>query len=145
MRYMLIIKASEPVEPTESAQPGGTPAAPLDPELAAFRDDMARAGVLLERMDLRPSRDGWRISIDAAGHRQIVPGPFTAPQAQALIAAYLLIQVRSPEEALEWARRCPTPQVTGPAAEIELRRVQEIESLAPTGPILHGHEVGLCD
>ena len=118
MRYMIIVKA------TPASETGIFP--PHMPELMAamgtFHEELARAGVLLDAAGLAPSAQGWRIRYDGKA-RHVIDGPFA--ESKALIAGYTLIQVRSRDEALEWARRYPNPVGEGMAAEIEVRRLYE--------------------
>ncbi|MET0518833.1 MAG: YciI family protein [Burkholderiaceae bacterium] len=110
MRYMIIVRAD----------PHGEAA-----EMAAFHAELARAGVLLDANRLRPSSEGWRIRY-GDGQRRELAGPFAGSQES--IAAYTLIQVRSREEALAWARRFPAPGGPGrDGGEIELRLLSEPE------------------
>ena len=126
MRYMIMVRA------TARSEAGVLPG-PDDPVLLAmgqFHEELARAGVLLDAAGLRPSRDGWRIGYQD-GQRMLRDGPFA--ETKELIAGYTLIQVRSPEEALEWARRFPAPfGETGDGGVIELRRLYEMEDFAAT-------------
>ena len=121
MRFMIIVKSCPAFEAEV------TPEAPeeLMAEMAAYHEELARAGVLLDGSGLHPSRTGWRIHYDAAGCRQVVYGPFA--EAKELIAGYTLIQVRSREEALEWSRRFPNPVGRGQEACIEVRQVIELD------------------
>jgi hypothetical protein len=59
----------------------------------------------------------------------VIDGPFT--EAKELIAGYTIIQVKSREEAMEWARRFPNPSIDGKEAEIEVRQFFELEDFAP--------------
>jgi len=111
-----------------------TPEAPeeLMAEMAAYHDELMRAGVLLDGSGLHPSRTGWRVHYGPEGKR-IVDGPFA--EAKELIAGYTLIQVRNREEALEWSRRFPNPAGRGKEAVIELRQLIELDEFPP-GPAL---------
>ncbi|WP_310567045.1 YciI family protein [Hydrogenophaga sp.] len=126
MRFMIIVKSCDAFEAEVS------PEAPeeLMAEMAAYHEELARAGVLLDGSGLHPSRTGWRIHYDAAGGRRVVDGPFA--EAKELIAGYTLIQVRSREEALEWSRRYPNPAGKGQAAVIELRQLIELDEFPPS-------------
>jgi hypothetical protein len=126
MRFMIIVKSCADFEAEV------TPEAPeeLMAEMAAYHEELARAGVLLDGSGLHPSRTGWRIQYDAAGGRTVVDGPFA--EAKELIAGYTLIQVRSREEALEWSRRFPNPAGTGKEAVIELRQLIELDEFPPS-------------
>jgi hypothetical protein len=72
---------------------------------------------------LRPSAKGKRIQF-SGGKRRVVDGPFT--ETKELIAGFWIWQVRSMEEAVEWARRCPDP-MPGEDAELEIRPIFEAE------------------
>jgi len=129
MRFMIIVKSC----PAFEAE--ATPEAPeeLMAEMAAYHEELARAGVLLDGSGLHPSRTGWRIHYDAAGGRQVVDGPFA--EAKELIAGYTLIQVRSRDEALEWSRRFPNPAGKGQEAVIELRQLIELDEFPPSAAL----------
>ena len=127
MRFMIIVKSCPEFEAELM------PEAPeeLMAEMAAYHEELARAGVLLDGSGLHPSRTGWRIHYDEAGGRRVVDGPFA--EAKELIAGYTLIQVRSREEALEWSRRFPNPVAQGADCEIEVRQLYDVDDLpAPT-------------
>ena len=128
MRFMIIVKSCPAFEAEI------TPEAPeeLMAEMAAYHEELARAGVLLDGSGLHPSRSGWRVHYGPEGKR-IVDGPFA--EAKELIAGYTLIQVRNREEALEWSRRFPNPAGRGMEAVIELRQLIELDEFPP-GPAL---------
>ena len=128
MRFMIIVKSCPEFEAELM------PEAPeeLMAEMAAYHEELARAGVLLDGSGLHPSRTGWRIHYDASGQR-VVDGPFA--EAKELIAGYTLIQVRSREEAMEWSRRFPNPAGQGKAAVIELRQLYELDDFPPSEPL----------
>lgn len=123
MRYMIIVKA------TPATETGVFPPnmAELMAVMESFHEELARAGVLLDATGLAPSSQGWRIRYDGQ-QRQVIDGPFA--EGKELIAGYTLIQVRSREEALAWTRRFPNPVGAGMAAEIEVRRLYEMEDFA---------------
>ncbi|OWQ85272.1 hypothetical protein CDN99_22285 [Roseateles aquatilis] len=137
MRYMIIIKA------TPGSEAGDAPTEALIDEMATFHEELARAGVLLEGMGLHPSREGWRVQHAADGTRRIVDGPFA--ETKELIAGFTVIQVRSREEALEWSRRFPAPHGRRVAAEIEIRRVKEIEEVGAAESMNRFRAIGLGD
>ena len=126
MRYMIIVKA------TPASETGVFPPnmAELMAVMETFHEELARAGVLLDATGLAPTSQGWRIRYEG-GKRQVIDGPFA--ESKELIAGYTLIQVRSREEALEWTRRFPNPVGEGMAAEIEVRRLYEMEDFAAIG------------
>lgn len=123
MRYMIIVKA------TPESEAGCMPGEDLLNAMADYHGELARAGVLLDASGLHPSSQGWRIRYQGK-ERSIVDGPFT--ESKEMIAGYTMISVRTPEEALEWARRFPNPRGKGIEAEIEVRRVFELEDFPQT-------------
>jgi hypothetical protein len=127
MRFMIIVKSCPEFE--ADTVPPSAPDEALFAAMAAYHEELARAGVLLEGAGLHPSRTGWRVHYSANG-RQVVDGPFA--EAKELIAGYTLIQVRNREEALEWSRRFPNPAGEGKEAVIELRQLIELEEFSPS-------------
>lgn len=115
-RFMIQVRA------TAMSEAGEFPDDPsLVTRMLAFHDDMAKAGVLLDGAGLLPSSQGFRVRFDAEGNPSVIDGldgPFA--EAKELIAGYTLIEVRSREEALAWARRFPAP-FPGQGCEIEVR------------------------
>jgi hypothetical protein len=128
MRFMIIVKSCPAFE--ADTVPPSAPDEALFAAMAAYHEELARAGVLLEGAGLHPSRTGWRIHYGAQGGRQVVDGPFT--EAKELIAGYTLIQVRNREEALEWSRRFPNPAGEGKESVIELRQLIELDEFPPS-------------
>ena len=130
MRFMLIVKSTpeSEAEPSTGFQPDPT----VFTEMAAFHEELARAGVLLDANGLKPSRAGWRVHYDGA-RRTVTDGPFT--ETRELIAGYTLIQVASRAEAMEWARRFPSPVGAGQPAEIEVRELFELDDFASSDEV----------
>src|SRR5713101_9888506 len=100
MRFMIMVKASK------DSEAGVMPTETLIAAMMKYNEEMAKAGVLLDLAGLQPSSKGTRIKF-ARGRRQVVDGPFA--NTGELIAGYWLIQVKSKEEAIEWAQRVPAP------------------------------------
>ena len=123
MRFMIIVKA------TAESEAGCMPGEALLGAMADYHGELARAGVLLDANGLHPTSEGWRIRYDGK-ERQVIDGPFT--ESKEMIAGYTMISVRTPEEALEWARRFPNPRGEGLDAEIEVRRVFELDDFPPS-------------
>ncbi len=117
MRVVAFVKSTPEIE-----------AAATDPdpqmliEMGQYNEELAKAGVMLAGEGLHPSSKGARI-VWKGGEITVVDGPFT--EAKELVAGYWLWQVKSMDEAIEWARRCPNP--TGEDSVIELRQVFEAE------------------
>lgn len=116
MRFMIIVKA------TGESEAGVMPDQDLIAEMAAYHEELAEAGVLLDASGLKPTSEGWRITY-SGGERTVTDGPF--PETKELIAGYTLIQVETREEAREWARRFPNP--SPPDGEIEVRQLFELD------------------
>lgn len=126
MRFMIIVKSCDHFE----SDPTPAPDPAVMAEMLQYHEALAKAGVLLDGAGLQPSRTGWRVHYAADGGKRIVDGPFT--EAKELIAGYTLIQVRSREEAQEWARRFPNPVGRGQEAVIELRQLFEMDDFPPS-------------
>jgi hypothetical protein len=132
MKFMILVKATKETE----AEPdtGLAPDEALFAAMAGYHEELAQAGVLLDAAGLQPSAKGWRIRY-AGGQRSVIDGPFT--ETKELVAGYTLIQVRSKEEAMEWARRFPAPHGEFAEAEIEVRQLFELDDFEPS-PSLQG-------
>ena len=132
MRFMILVKASR------DSEAGVMPSQELLTAMADYHEQLAKAGVLLDGSGLRPSSKGWRIRY-SGGKRTIVDGPFA--ETKELIAGYTIIQTRSAEEALEWARRMPNPH--NEDGEIEIRQLFELEDFGPSQAIDRFRELGV--
>src|SRR2546421_561506 len=100
MRFMMIVKA------TKDTEAGVMPEEKLIAAMTKYNEELVKAGVLLDGTGLQPSSKGARVKF-SGGKRTVIDGPFT--EAKELIAGYWLIQVKSREEAIEWAKRAPAP------------------------------------
>mgnify|MGYP002325830493 CR=1 FL=1 len=117
MRFMIIVRA------TPDSEAGKLPQASMLDAMATYHEALAKAGVLLDANGLQPSSMGWRVQYDH-GQRKVVDGPFT--DTKELIAGYTMIQVRTREEAMQWALRFPEPFIDQPCA-IEVRQLYELD------------------
>ncbi|HKW40951.1 MAG TPA: YciI family protein [Gemmatimonadales bacterium] len=117
MRFMIMVRA------TRDSESGVRPTEHLFAGMAAYHEDLAKAGVLLDASGLQPSAKGWRIRYSGE-KRTVTDGPFA--ESKELIAGYTMIQVKSREEAMEWTRRFPNPSIDG-QAEIEVRQLYELD------------------
>jgi len=120
---MMIVKASK------DSEAGVMPSQELINTMGKYNEELAKAGILLDAAGLQASSKGARVKFTADGKKSLVDGPFT--ESKELVAGYWIIQVKSPEEAREWAKRAPSPH-PGHECEIELRRFFEMEDFAPT-------------
>jgi hypothetical protein len=114
---MVIVKA------TKNSEAGVMPSEKLLTAMGKYNEELVKAGVMLAGEGLKPSEKGKRIKFSGS-KRTVVDGPFT--EAKELVAGYWVWQVRSMEEAVEWARRCPDP-MPGEDAELEIRPIFEAE------------------
>jgi hypothetical protein len=95
--------------------------------MGKFNDGLIKSGVLLAGDGLQPSSKGARVTL-SDDKRTVVDGPFA--ETKELIAGYWIVQVKSKEEAVELARRCPNPAGSG-VAVIEVRQLFDPEDFAP--------------
>jgi len=123
MRFLIMVKANK------DSEAGVLPSDELMVPMAKYHEELVKAGVLLDASGLQPSSKGWRIRY-LAGKRTVLDGPFA--ESKELIAGYTLIQVKSREEALEWARRFPSPFGENADGEIEVRQLYELEDFKPS-------------
>ena len=121
MKVLVFVKANKDTEA------GVMPEEKLMADMAAYHEELARAGVLLDANGLQPTSKGARIRY-SGGKRSVIDGPFA--ETKELIAGYTLIQVKSRDEAMEWARRFPAPFGEGQDGEIEIRQLFELEDFA---------------
>jgi hypothetical protein len=119
MRVMVMVKA------TPESEAGKMPSQELLTAMGSFNEELVKAGIMLAVDGLEPSSKAKRIKF-SGGSRKVVDGPFT--ETKELIAGYWIWQVRSIEEAVEWARRCPDPH-PGEDAELEIRPIADLSDL----------------
>lgn len=120
MRFMMLMIPKG----YESAAPGAMPAPEQVAAMMAYNNELKRAGVLLALDGLHPPSMGARVSFEG-GKARVTDGPF--PEAKEVVGGYWMIQVKSREEAVQWARRVPG----SPNEVVELRQVQEFEDFPP--------------
>ncbi len=126
MRFMMLVKASK------HSEAGAMPDDRLIAAMTKYNEEMAKAGILLDLAGLQPSSKGARIKF-SGGKSTVVDGPFA--ETKELIAGYWLIQVKSKQEAIDWAKRCPSPHGEAAEGEIELRQLFELDDFAPSTAI----------
>jgi hypothetical protein len=132
MRFMMLVKANR------DSEAGVLPDDTLIDAMTKYNAELARAGVLLDLSGLQPSSKGARIKF-SGGKPTVIDGPFA--ETKELIAGYWLIQVKSRDEAIEWAKRVPAPHGEGQDGEIELRQLFELEDFAPSEAIDRAREL----
>lgn len=122
MRYMVLVKA------TRESEAGEMPESPdVFEEMNKYNEELVKAGVLLAGEGLHPSSQGARVRFDGK-ERTVTDGPFA--ETKELIAGFWIFDVKSKEEAIEWARRAPMRD----GEELEIRRVYEAEDFGDALP-----------
>lgn len=116
MKFMVIVKANKDTEE------GVMPSEELLTEMGKYNEELVKAGIMLAGEGLHPSSKGARVKF-SGDKRTVVDGPF--PETKELVAGFWIWQVKSKEEAIAWAKRCPNP--TGAEGVLELRQVFEAE------------------
>lgn len=117
MLFMLIVKASH------SSENGGRPNAELNRAMSRYNEELVKAGVRVMAKGIHPSSNGMRFSFVNPNEEAVVSvGPFEP--IHELITGFILIDVKSKEEAIEWAKKMPDPMGNG-EGQIELRQIIE--------------------
>jgi hypothetical protein len=117
MRVMVFVKANE------DSEAGVMPSEELLTEMMKYNEELVKAGVMLGAEGLHPSSKGVRIKF-SGDNRTVIDGPFT--EAKELVAGYWIWEVKSLDEAIEWAKRCPSDP-SGVESVLEIRPVFEAE------------------
>ena len=116
MKVMVLVKA------TADSEAGVMPSTEMFEAMGSFNQELVDAGVMLAGEGLKPTSQAVRIGFDGPS-RRVIDGPFA--ETRELVAGFWLWQVRSLDEAIEWAKRCPNP-MPGPS-ELEIRPIFEAE------------------
>ncbi len=132
-RFMMIIKGDPAAEQLPSEE--------LLAAMGRYNEELAKAGVLLDLSGLKPSSEGARVKF-SGGKRTVVDGPFT--ESKELVAGYWIIDVKSKEEAIEWAKRVPFEAggEYGQEGEVEVRPFFELEDFGDSPAVQRARELG---
>ncbi|MBN9685069.1 MULTISPECIES: YciI family protein [Corallococcus] len=120
MRFMMIVKA------TPESETGRLPTTEELTEMGRYNEELVKAGILLAGEGLHSSSKGVRVTFSKTG-TTVKDGPFS--ETKELIAGFWIIEVKSREEAVAWARRIPFQD-----GEVEIRQVASAEDFAPSDP-----------
>jgi hypothetical protein len=101
-----------------------TPTEEMFKAMGAYNEQLVRAGVMVDGEGLTPSARGARVVFEGAD-MSVVDGPFT--ESKELIAGYWIWEVETLEEAVEWAKRCPTDPAMGARQILEIRPLATVE------------------
>jgi hypothetical protein len=133
VRFMMIVKANK------DSEAGKMPSEELLAAMAKYNEELVNAGILVDLAGLQSSAKGFRVRF-TGGKAAVIDGPFA--ETRELVAGYWIINVKSRQEAVEWAKRVPPPHGPGEECEIEVRQFFEMEDFAPSKAVDHHKEVG---
>ena len=133
MKVMVMVKA------TADSEAGVLPGTELFEAMGKFNEELVNAGVMLAGEGLHPSVRGVRVAFDGP-QRRVIDGPFA--ETRELVAGFWIWQVRSLDEAIEWAKRCPNPMPG--VSDLEIRPIFEAEDFGSEfTPELRAQEAAL--
>ena len=135
MRFMVMVRANK------DSEAGVMPEEELLAAMGKYNEDLVKAGVMLDGAGLQPSAKGARVKF-SGGKTIVMDGPFA--ETRELIAGYWIIEVKSKEEAIEWARRIPNPAGKGADGEVEIRQLFELEDFGPSEAIERFRDTGFA-
>ena len=133
MKFMMIVKANK------NSEAGQMPSEELLAAMAKYNEELVKAGVVLDLTGLHPSSKGARVQF-SGGKVTVVDGPFA--ETKELIAGYWLINVKSRQEAIDWAKRAPNPYGPNGEGHIEIRQLFELEEFGESEAVEHHRKVG---
>ena len=134
MRVMVMVKAAS------QSEGGQMPSTALLAAMGNFNEELVKAGVPLAGEGLHPSARGKRVHFSGT-RRTVTDGPFT--QTKELVAGFWLWQVKSMEEAVEWARRCPNPMDGD--AEVEGAATRPVSRALVSGSLVARNQPNLAN
>jgi hypothetical protein len=120
MRCIVMVRANK------DSESGKMPSTELLAAMGNFNEELVKAGVMLAAEGLHPSSKGKRVHFSGP-KRTVIDGPFA--ETKELIAGFWIWQVKSMEEAIEWAKKCPNPFEE--ESEIEIRPTFEADDFGP--------------
>ncbi len=119
MRVMVLVKADA------DSEAGRMPPPELLEAMMNFNEELTKAGVLVSGDGLKPTSQGVRVHF-SGDRRTVTKGPFAA--ISELVAGFWIWEVDSMEQAVEWVKRCPNPQLS--ASDVEIRPFYTMEDFA---------------
>jgi hypothetical protein len=121
MKVLVFVKA------TPNSEKGIVPDEKLSrmfTDMGKFNEQLIKAGIMQDGDGLKPSSAGKRIKFSDHGATSVIDGPFA--ETKELVAGYWIWNVKSLDEAIEWAKRCPNP-MPGEEGVLEIRPTYELE------------------
>jgi hypothetical protein len=134
MRFMMLMLPGG----YENAAPGTLPDVKAVAEMTKYNEELQKAGILITGEGLHPPSMGARVTFKG-GKPKVTDGPFA--EAKEVLGGFWMIDVKSREEAIEWAKKCPGSD----NETIEIRQVQELEDFTNFPPKLMEREAKLRD
>jgi hypothetical protein len=128
---MMIVKANE------DSEAGKLPTQELIAAMTKYNEELMKAGVLVDLSGLQPSSKGARVKF-SGNKRTVIDGPFA--ETKELIAGYWISNVKSKQEAIEWAKKAPCPH--DDKGEIEIRPFYELEDFEPGEGVEQAKKLG---
>jgi hypothetical protein len=119
MRFMMIVKSDQ------RSEAGVLPTQKELEDMGKYNEELVKAGVMLAGEGLQPTAKGARVRF-SGGKPQVIDGPFA--ESKELVGGFWIIQARSKEEAIEWAKRIPFED-----GEVEIRQIFELEDFPGEG------------
>lgn len=119
MRVMVLVKADK------NSEAGVMPQPELLAAMMDYNEELVKAGVMIAGEGLKPSSQGVRVRFSGQ-NRTLTDGPFA--ETSELVAGFWIWEVASMEEAIEWAKRCPNPQMSD--SDLEIRPLVGMEDFA---------------
>jgi hypothetical protein len=133
VRFMMIVKASK------DSEAGKLPTDEMIAAMGKYNEELIKAGVLVDLAGLKSSAQGARVRF-TGGQRTVIDGPFA--ETKELIAGFWIINVKSLQEAIDWAKRVPAPHGPDQECELEIRPFFELEDFVPSEAVEHHKELG---
>jgi hypothetical protein len=130
MRFMMIIKGNEDYEAGIMPPPEAFEA------MHKYNEELVKAGIVLAAEGLHPSSKSFKVAFDGPSKRTVTDGPFA--EAKEVIAGYWIIETRTREEAVEWAKRVPMQE-----GEVEVRQIFSPEEFAEISAEMAAKEAAL--
>ena len=118
MRVMVIVKANK------DSEAGKMPSEEMIAKMNKYNEELVKSGVLVDATGLQSSAKGARIQF-SGNKKTVIDGPFA--ETKELIAGYWIINVKSKQEAIDWALKAPNPHGDGAETAIEIRQFFEME------------------
>jgi hypothetical protein len=127
MKFLVFVKATPNTE--KGIFPPDTEK--LFADMGKFNEQLVKAGVMQDADGLKPSREGKRVQFSDESPTVVIDGPFA--ETKELVAGYWIWNVKSMEEAVKWAKRCPNP-MPGEQGVLEIRPCYTLEDLSELVP-----------